>query len=124
VRRDQINIRVPHILKKILIDKENMSEFIIEAIEDKLRAERNPEYVETMIRELRNEIKSLQRDKDVDPDNIIEGFYQQYQDRVFARANHSMFKNWIKDKVKPSLIKIGYHGSVEDILNLFKEYKS
>jgi hypothetical protein len=66
----------------------------------------------------------LQKDKDVDPNNIIEGFYQQYQDRVDIGAEHSMFKNWINDKVRPSLIKIGYHGSAEDVLNLFKDYKS
>ena len=124
MRRDQINIRVPHILKKILIDKENMSEFVIEAIEDKLRAERNPDFVEIRIQELKKEIKELQGARDVDPDNIIEGFYYAYQERILARATPSMFRNWIKDKVKPSLTKIGYHGSTEDILNLFKDYKS
>jgi len=124
VRRDQINIRVPHILKKILIDKENMSEFVIEAIEDKLRAERNPDYVQNRIKELRAEIKELGQERDIDPAPIIERFYPQYEDRVFNRANPTMFKTWIKDKVKPSLIKIGYHGSLEDILNLFKDYKS
>lgn len=124
MRRDQINIRIPHILKKILIDQENMSQFIIEAIEFKLKQERNPEFIQTRIKELRAEIRELGTEmKDVDPSNIIEGLYPLYQERMYSGATPAMFNNWIRERVKPALVKIGYHGSIEEILKLFKGYK-
>lgn len=124
MRRDQINVRVPHILKKILIDKENMSEFVIEAIEDKLKAERNPEYREARIKELKAEIKELRGVKEVNTDYVIGGLYEQYHNRVFTGVTDAMLLNWIEARVTPSLSKIGYRGTLEEILKLFKEYKS
>ena len=125
MRKVQINIRIPLCLKKVLIDQENMSEFITEAIEEKLKSEHNPEYIQIKIKELRAEIKELNVDmKDVDLNYIIEGLFPQYQERVYSGATPAMFNNWIRERVKPSLVKIGYHGGIDEILKLFKDYKS
>ncbi|MBA7496668.1 hypothetical protein ES702_07277 [subsurface metagenome] len=103
-----------------------MSEFVIEAIEDKLRAERNPEYRQARIKELKDEIKKLQGSKNIDADinNIIGGLHSLYRERMYSGATPQMINFWIRDRVKPSLTKIGYHGSIEEILKLFKDYKS
>lgn len=111
----------------IMISKENYSSWVIEAIEEKLIKEGNKEFIELEIKKHKDQIINLNGllkgagRLNKEAQLIIEGLYPAYKERLGSGVIQTQMEFWIKERVKPSLNKVGYRGSIEDILNLFKD---
>jgi lipopolysaccharide export LptBFGC system permease protein LptF len=112
----------------ILIQKENYSQWIRDAIDEKLEKETNPEVINAKIQDLKQQIQQLQDLKKAKKDNgqkineILNFTWETFNRNDRAMLPDHQNINWIKSRILPNLKEIGCtQYKAQDILEILKK---
>ena len=125
-------MRIPQQMYVLLVQKENYSQWIREAIDEKLIRETDPEFLKQLKEKKYLEIKKIDeqlKKSNEDPEKILEIIQKSYDQFCEKLDKNPMWeihqmKFWIKNSILPQLKKLRTtkYKDAESVLNTFLKW--
>jgi len=125
-------MRIPQQTYITLLQKENYSQWIREAIDEKLMKETNPEFLKRLREKKQKEIQQIDEQLKISKENpekvmnVMEKYYNQFLDKINKNPMWEVhqIKFWIKTNVLPEIKKLRStkYSEVDPILESFLKW--